>query len=215
MFLALNYEAGNELYLSASRAAPNTARALAGVIGDAGIPIDYGKTEVHLEPLSANRQASEPKAVCREFPKRKAAENAMPASKSNCYRYRASTDSAEDGCRSIVLAYGIRRCLRDPSGIGGLTAISACLPIGRAVFRDTHFGDTVKLGCTLRRRLSAADLFTPTFWTMRPRPPADPKQLRRGRVSQAPPSTRFVCRRASNVGGAYSNCGLSTWRSRG
>ena len=47
MFLALNYDAGDELYLFGFSRGAYTARALAGVIGTAGIPIDIRKTELH------------------------------------------------------------------------------------------------------------------------------------------------------------------------
>jgi len=46
-FLALNYDKGDEIYLFGFSRGGYTARALAGVLGTAGIPLDIAETERH------------------------------------------------------------------------------------------------------------------------------------------------------------------------
>ena len=48
-FLALNYEEGDEIYLFGFSRGAYTARAVAGVIGTAGIPRDISNVETHWD----------------------------------------------------------------------------------------------------------------------------------------------------------------------
>ena len=214
MFLALNYDAGDELYLFGFSRGAYTARALAGVIGTAGIPIDIGKTEVHWN-LYQQIAKLRPKASLPESsPKWQAADRAIAQLKEQLVPLSRNTDEAGKkmvpvpitcvGVWDTVGAYGI------PSGIGGLTAISRMFTYWTRGFRDTHFGDTVKLGLHAVAVDERRRPFTPTFWTMRPKPPADPKAAAAEDAAKPPPVEQvWFAGVHSNVGGGYSNCGLS------
>ncbi len=65
-FLALNYEEGDEIYLFGFSRGAYTARAVAGVIGAAGIPFDISNLEMHwdkyqqiakLRPITGGRNS--------------------------------------------------------------------------------------------------------------------------------------------------------------
>jgi uncharacterized protein (DUF2235 family) len=215
MFLALNYEAGDELYLFGFSRGAYTARALAGVIGTAGIPIDIGKTEVHWNLYQQIAKLRPKAGLPKDSPKRQAAEKAIAVLKEQLVPLSRNTNDAGTkmvpvpitcvGVWDTVGAYGI------PSGIGGLTAISRMFTYWTRGFRDTHFGDTVKLGLHAVAVDERRRPFTPTFWTTPPKPPADPTAAEAADGSAKPPPVEqaWFAGVHSNVGGGYSNTGLS------
>src|SRR5436190_11529026 len=214
MFLALNYDAGDELYLFGFSRGAYTARALAGVIGTAGIPIDIGKTEVHWNLYQQIAKLRPTASLPENSPKRKAADSAIAKIREQLVLLSRNTDETGKkmvpvpitcvGVWDTVGAYGI------PSGLGGLTAISRMFTYWTRGFRDTHFGDTVKLGLHAVAVDERRRPFSPTFWTMRPQPADDLKAATATTPAKTPPVEQvWFAGVHSNIGGGYASCGLS------
>jgi uncharacterized protein (DUF2235 family) len=197
-FLALNYDKGDEIYLFGFSRGGYTARALAGVLGTAGIPLDIAETERHWtlyqEVAKLRDKAGRyPKDSPRRLPydaKIKAKKEEL----ANATRFKGEELPIRCvGVWDTVGAYGI------PGGFG-LSAISRLLTLWTRGFRDTKFGKGVKLGLHAIAVDEMRRPFVPTFWTLR-----DKTQLVEGQeVEQV-----WFPGVHSNVGGGYARKGLS------
>ncbi len=164
-FLALNYDKGDEIYLFGFSRGGYTARALAGVLGTAGIPLDIAETERHWtlyqEVAKLRDKAGRyPKGSPRRLPydaKIEAKKKSSPMPPALGAR----------SCRSGAWASGIRSGAYGIPGGFGLSAISRLLTLWTRGFRDTKFGKGVKLGLHAIAVDEMRRPFVPTFWTLR------------------------------------------------
>jgi uncharacterized protein (DUF2235 family) len=166
-FLGLNYERGDEIYLFGFSRGAYTARALAGIVGLVGIPLDFSKLADHwvnycrLADLRHQRKhlakhggpPAEVAAVDAELRKIEADLGAIP---------RIMGVPIECvGVWDTVGSYGI------PKGFGPMGLARQFTSWTRG-FRDTHLGPRVKLGLHAIAVDERRRPFEPTFWTMRP-----------------------------------------------
>jgi uncharacterized protein (DUF2235 family) len=213
IFLALNYEAGDEIYLFGFSRGAYTARALAGVIGTAGIPLDIGKTEEHWSYYQQIAKLQPKPGLPADSPKRQAALRAIDDIKNKLIGISRNTVTDELGdhwvpvpirCIGVwdtVGAYGI------PSGFG-LRAIPHVFTYWTRGFRNTQFSDTVQLGLHAVAVDERRRPFAPTFWTLRSR---EPKKLVPVDPTTKPLPVEQVWFAGvhSNIGGGYVDSGLS------
>jgi uncharacterized protein (DUF2235 family) len=213
MFLALNYEAGDEIYLFGFSRGAYTARALAGVIATAGIPTDIGKTEEHWNYYQQIAKLQPRPGLPEDSPKRQEADRAIKALKAKLVDISRNTMADELGnhwmpvpirCIGVwdtVGAYGI------PSGFG-LRAIPHVFTYWTRGFRNTQFGDMVQLGLHAVAVDERRRPFAPTFWTIRTK---EPKKPAAAEPTAKPPPVEQVWFAGvhSNVGGGYVDSGLS------
>ena len=211
-FLALNYEAGDEIYLFGFSRGAYTARAVAGVIGSAGIPIDISNVETHWNKYQDMAKLRVP----RSSPKWDEAEAAIKELKKELIPLSRNTEEGPDGqlrmvpvritCVGVwdtVGAYGI------PIGFG-LSALARSFTYWTKGFRDTHFGDAVKLGLHAVAIDERRRPFAPTFWTRRPESRKKADQAAEKTPEPALPVEQVWFPGVhSNVGGGYTNRGLS------
>jgi uncharacterized protein (DUF2235 family) len=197
-FLALNYDEGDEIYIFGFSRGGYTARALAGVVGVAGIPYSITETERHwnlYQEVAALK--SNAGRYARNSPKRApydAQINAKKKELESATRYKgADVPIRCVGVWDTVGSYGI------PTGFGP-TALARHFTMWTRGFKDTRFGDTVKLGLHAIAVDEMRRPFTPTFWTLR-----DDRELEKGQVVEQVwfPGVH------SNVGGGYARKGLS------
>lgn len=197
-FLALNYDEGDEIYLFGFSRGAYTARAVGGVIGAAGIPLDISETEKHWQryqtlaklKYQAGRYPEDAKGRQKYKPLIKAAEDAVK----EISRYHG--DEVPIRCVGVwdtVGAYGI------PSGFanGLFPRVFTYWTHG---FRDTRIGKKVRLGLHAVAIDEMRKPFSPTFWTVR--------------KDRALPEAQDVEQVwfpgvHSNVGGGYDSTGLS------
>jgi len=197
-FLALNYDKGDEIYLFGFSRGGYTARALAGVLGTAGIPLDIAETERHWNLYLEVAKLKTKRGRYRKGSRRRLPYDAKIKAKedelANATRYKG--DDLPIRCVGVwdtVGAYGI------PVGIG-LSAISRLLTMWTRGFRDTKFGERVDLGLHAIAVDEMRRPFVPTFWTLR-----DKTELVKGQeVEQV-----WFPGAHSNVGGGYKRKGLS------
>jgi hypothetical protein len=199
-FLALNYEAGDEIYLFGFSRGAYTARALSGVVGAAGIPLDISQTETHwqlYQKLAELRPKQRKLQLKGESPALAALDAQMAEIRSKITKLSRNEDEQVPitcvGVFDTVGAYGI------PSGFGGLSALSHALTNWTRGFRDTQIGNAVKLGLHAVAVDEMRRPFLPTFWTV-----PHGRQLQAQEVEQM-----WFAGVHSNVGGGYDNCGLS------
>jgi len=148
-FLALNYEEKDEIYIFGFSRGAYTARALAGVIGSAGIPVDISNVETHWDIYQQMAKLRPDHRLAEDAPKRKQAEAAIELLRQKLVKVSRNTNEDETklvdvplacvGVWDTVGAYGI------PSGFG-LSSLGRSFTYWTRGFRDTHFGTAVKLG---------------------------------------------------------------------
>ena len=202
-FLALNYEDGDEIYLFGFSRGAYTARAVAGVIGTAGIPRDISNTEKHWETYQEIAKLRSGQRYPKGTPKRLKADAAMDALKEKLIPFARNTNDDDTrlvevrikcvGVWDTVGAYGI------PLGFG-LSSLARSFTYWTRGFRDTHFGTTVDLGLHAVAIDERRRPFAPTFWTRRPDIPPD---------QQIPVEQVWFAGVHSNIGGGYDDRGLS------
>jgi uncharacterized protein (DUF2235 family) len=209
-FLALNWEAGDEIYLFGFSRGAYTARALAGVIGAAGIPADIKHAELHwncyqqiakLRPKRGTRRDSEEwrKAEAAIAEVRKEflglARNVTKDEMTGGSKWRDVLIKCV-GVWDTVGSYGV------PSGFG-LTALPFMVTYWTRGFRNTQFGRHVDVGLHAIAIDERRRPFTPTFWTFRQRAADE--------AADAPPNVAQVWFAGvhANIGGGYENRGLS------
>lgn len=197
-FLALNYEDGDEIYLFGFSRGAYTARAVGGVIGAAGIPLDISETEEHWQRYQklaklkyhAGRYADGSKG------RAKYKEEIEKATKAVGEISRYKGDEVPIRCVGVwdtVGAYGI------PSGFAnGL--FPRFLTYWTHGFRDTRIGAKVQLGLHAVAIDEMRKPFAPTFWTLRTDRPLPEAQA----VEQV-----WFPGVHSNIGGGYDSTGLS------
>jgi len=208
-FLALNYEAGDEIYIFGFSRGAYTARALAGVIGSAGIPLDISNMEPHWNIYQQMAKLRPDHRLAEDSPKRKLAEAAIGLLKERLIKVSRNTN--EDGTKLVdvplacvgvwdtVGAYGI------PSGFG-LSGLARSFTYWTRGFRDTHFGKAVNLGLHAVAIDERRRPFAPTFWTLLP---PKPEEKTEGTPPKLPVEQVWFPGVHSNVGGGYADHGLS------
>jgi uncharacterized protein (DUF2235 family) len=213
-FLALNYDLEDEIYLFGFSRGAYTARALAGVIGSAGIPRDIRSAEQHWDVYQQMAKLRPNPHLPKDSPKRLAATKAIEDLRTQLVKYSRNTNDAETkllpvkikcvGVWDTVGSYGI------PSGFG-LRSLPRIFTYWTRGFRDTHFGaGTVQLGLHAVALDERRRPFTPTFWTLRPRTPDEPGAPPPGEKEKPLPVDQvWFAGVHSNVGGGYPNHGLS------
>ncbi len=197
-FLALNYNEGDEIYLFGFSRGGYTARAVAGVLGTAGIPLDISETERHwvlyqqIAKLKDQRGRYE-----RESPKRApydAQIKALEAELDKVTRYKGSELPIRCvGVWDTVGAYGI------PSGFAN-GVFPRFFTYWTRGFRDTRIGEKVQLGLHAVAIDEMRKPFVPTFWTVR----KDRDLPKEQEVEQV-----WFPGVHSNIGGGYDSTGLS------
>jgi len=197
-FLALNYDEGDEIYIFGFSRGGYTARALAGVVGTAGIPLDISESERHwnlyqevakLKDQAGRYVDGTPKHIFYD-----AQADAKKAELANATRYKGGSVPIRCvGVWDTVGSYGI------PAGFG-ISGLARHFTMWTRGFRDTKFGKVVKLGLHAIAVDEMRRPFEPTFWTLR-----DERQLVPGQeVEQV-----WFPGVHSNVGGGYARTGLS------
>lgn len=207
-FLALNYEEGDEIYIFGFSRGAYTARALAGVIGSAGIPVDISNVETHWNIYQQMAKLRPSYRLTKDSPKRKKADEAIELLRKELVKYSRNTNEDETKLKDVPLAcvgvwdtvgaYGI------PSGFG-LSSLARSFTYWTRGFRDTHFGSAVKLGLHAVAIDERRRPFAPTFWTLRP-PRPDEKD---SAPAKLPAEQVWFPGVHSNVGGGYTDRGLS------
>ena len=197
-FLALNYDEGDEIYIFGFSRGGYTARALAGVVGTAGIPYSISETERHWR-LYQEVAALKAKAhrYARNSSKREPFKQLIDLKKkelNEATRYKGEEVPIRCvGVWDTVGSYGI------PTGFGP-SALARHFTMWTRGFRDTRFGDKVQLGLHAIAVDEMRRPFVPTFWTLR-----DDRELQPGQeVEQV-----WFPGVHSNVGGGYERRGLS------
>jgi uncharacterized protein (DUF2235 family) len=197
-FLALNYDQGDEIYLFGFSRGAYTARALGGVLGAAGIPLDISETERHwnyYQQIAKLKDAAG--KYRRDSAKRKPYEDRIKDIEGELAavsRYQGKdVPIACVGVWDTVGAYGI------PAGFA-FSSISRMFTYWTRGFRDTRIGATVKVGLHALAIDEMRDPFVPTFWTLR-----DDRSL----PQQQDIEQVWFPGAHSNIGGGYDNTGLS------
>ena len=208
-FLALNYEEKDEIYIFGFSRGAYTARALAGVIGSAGIPVDISNVETHWDIYQQMAKLRPDHRLAEDAPKRKQAEAAIELLRQKLVKVSRNTNEDETklvdvplacvGVWDTVGAYGI------PSGFG-LSSLGRSFTYWTRGFRDTHFGTAVKLGLHAVAIDERRRPFVPTFWTLRP---PKPEEKVEGTPPKLPVEQVWFPGVHSNVGGGYADRGLS------
>lgn len=195
-FLALNYQAGDEIYIFGFSRGAFSARALAGVVGAGGIPrkIDFEQLEI---VWNYYRVAPEVRGVPSMFgmvtPGRGAKASGSDRRAMDAYS-KIAVVKPQIRCVGVwdtVGSYGI------PAGFG-LGAIGRMFATWTRGFHSTRFGATVDIGLHALGLDERRRPFAPTFWTAPVGEEPNPN------VEQV-----WFAGVHSNVGGSYPEAGLS------
>jgi uncharacterized protein (DUF2235 family) len=197
-FLALNYQQGDEIYLFGFSRGAYTARAVAGVLGVAGIPLDLTKAEMHWEcyrqiaKLQSDNRGRSEKSSRYQANVRKMEDLRKDLVKYTNYQ----PDEIDITCVGVfdtVGSYGV------PSGIG-LSALPHIFTYWTRGFHSRQIGKKVKVGLHAMAVDEMRRPFYPTFWM-------------RGVEEKLPPAQHaeqvWFPGVHCNVGGGYADCGLS------
>jgi uncharacterized protein (DUF2235 family) len=204
-FLALNWEAGDEIYLFGFSRGAYTARALAGVIAAAGIPVDIKHAEHHWDRYQQIAKLRPKRGTPRDSEEWRKAQAAIDKVREEFVDLARNVDDNRNwqdvpikcvGVWDTVGSYGV------PSGFG-LGALPFMLTYWTRGFRDTQFGRTVEVGLHAIAIDERRRPFMPTFWTLRPKAPDE--------AAEASPNVEQVWFAGvhANIGGGYENSGLS------
>jgi uncharacterized protein (DUF2235 family) len=204
-FLALNWEQGDEIYLFGFSRGAYTARALAGVIAQAGIPASIKLAEHHWDRYQQMAKLRPKRGTPRGSEEWKKAEQEIAKIREQFLHLARNVDDDGNwqdvrlkcvGVWDTVGSYGV------PSGFG-LGALPFMFTYWTRGFRDTHFGRTVDVGLHAVAIDERRRPFMPTFWTFRPRAAEDPAEM--------PPAVEQVWFAGvhANIGGGYERSGLS------
>jgi uncharacterized protein (DUF2235 family) len=208
-FLTLNYEQrpppekSDEIYIFGFSRGAYTARALAGVVGVAGIPKDIRQSELHWDHYrdfcKFRMQAREARHDPERLQKLERRMDLLSKRLKRSARYLGETVEIKCvGVWDTVGAYGIPMGF----GLGGLSRMFTYWTRG---FRDTEIGKMVQLGLHALAIDERRRPFTPTFWTMgKPVDGHPPPAIPAERVEQM-----WFAGVHSNVGGGYNDKGLS------
>jgi hypothetical protein len=197
-FLALNYQTDDEIYLFGFSRGAYTARAVAGVLGVAGIPLDISQAEVHWDHYRRIAKLQAAQRNLREgSPKRDVLEKEIGDLRDKLKEYTnyqpEEINIACVGVFDTVGAYGV------PSGIG-LGAIPHYFTYWTRGFSSRKIGQRIKVALHAMAIDERRRPFMPTFWTLR----QQEKLIDAQRVEQV-----WFPGSHSNIGGGYDNCGLS------
>jgi uncharacterized protein (DUF2235 family) len=197
-FLALNYRTGDEIYLFGFSRGAYTARALAGVLGVAGIPLDISQAEIHWDFYRRiAKLQSEQRNLDRDSPKRAALGEQIEGLRKQLKEHTNYEPEEINivcvGVFDTVGAYGV------PSGFG-LGAIPHYFTYWTRGFQSRKIGQSIKVALHAMAIDERRRPFLPTFWTLR----QNEKLLDAQYVEQM-----WFPGVHSNIGGGYDNCGLS------
>ena len=206
-FLTLNYEKrneqdpGDEIYIFGFSRGAYTARALAAILGVAGIPQNIGEFEVHWDyyrrysKLRLNLRKAKKKSAQKQQSIQAEIDTLLAQSHKHARLIGAKVPITCVGVWDTVGAYGIPMSF-------GLSAIPRLFTYWTRGFRDTGISTAVALGLHALAIDERRPPFTPTYWT----PERDKKaETLEGReVEQV-----WFAGVHSNVGGGYRDAGLS------
>jgi uncharacterized protein (DUF2235 family) len=204
-FLALNYDAGDEIYLFGFSRGAYTARALAGVIAQAGIPVDIKHAEHHWNKYQEIARLQPKPGTPRDSEEWRKAQDAIDNVRADFVQLARNVDENGEwqdvkikcvGVWDTVGSYGV------PSGFG-LRALPFMLTYWTRGFRNTHFGRTTEVGLHAVAIDERRRPFTPTFWTFRPKVQVEAEE-HHPNVEQV-----WFAGVHANIGGGYENSGLS------
>jgi uncharacterized protein (DUF2235 family) len=196
-FLALNYEKGDEIYLFGFSRGAYTARAVAGVLGTGGIPLDISETEDHWNLYQQMAKLKDQRGHYGPNSKKRAPYdteiNDLQDKLDKITRYKGKDLPIRCvGVWDTVGAYGI------PSGFAN-GIIPRFFTYWTRGFRDTRIGAKVDVGLHAIAIDEMRKPFVPTFWTLR----VD-RDLGDQKVEQV-----WFPGVHSNIGGGYDTSGLS------
>jgi uncharacterized protein (DUF2235 family) len=204
-FLALNYNADDEIYLFGFSRGAYTARALAGVIATAGIPLDLKHAEHHWNRYQEIARLQPKPGTPRDSERWRQAQAAIDKVRAEFVHLARNVDENGEwqdvkikcvGVWDTVGSYGV------PSGFG-LRSLPYAFTHWTRGFRNTHLGRTTEVGLHAIAIDERRRLFTPTFWTMRPKA--------EGEAEEQSPNVEQVWFAGvhANIGGGYASSGLS------
>jgi uncharacterized protein (DUF2235 family) len=213
-FLALNYRAGDEIYLFGFSRGAYTARALAGVLGVAGLPWDISKSERHwdiyrrIAKLESDNRGRDEKSerVKKNLEEIKRLRGELENSTVTLYHPK-DINIACVGVFDTVGAYGI------PVGMG-LGAIPHLFTYWTRGFHSRQIGKGVKVALHAMAIDEMRRPFYPTFWME----PVERKSKEEAKAPVTEPGKEtnhqvveqmWFAGVHSNVGGGYEHCGLS------
>ena len=197
-FLALNYRTGDEIYLFGFSRGAYTARAVAGVLGVAGIPREIRDAEVHWERY---RQMAKLQSKQRDldrdskkYIKLQEQIDKLKGAKDRPTNYEPNEINITCvGVFDTVGSYGV------PAGLG-LSGIPHLFTYWTRGFHSRKFSSQIKLGLHAMAIDEMRKPFSPTFWMHKPDEQLGDDQI----VEQM-----WFPGVHSNVGGGYDNSGLS------
>jgi uncharacterized protein (DUF2235 family) len=181
-FLSLNYEPGDEIYIFGFSRGAYTARALAGLIGAAGV---LKKERFELFDVAWSHY--------RTPPHKRSNAPAPPPEDTH-----AKANIRCVGVWDTVGSYGIPAGF----GLGGLTRYLTSWQRG---FHDTYFSEHIDIGLHALGIDERRRPFSPTFWTT----PGANKSPMTPRLEQNVCEQVWFCGVHSNVGGGYPDAGLA------
>lgn len=197
-FLALNYQGEDEIYLFGFSRGAYTARAVAGVLGVAGIPLEIGKAEIHwdfyrrIAKLQSDNRGRNHES--RRYKSNLAQINDLTEKLKAYTNY--SPDEVNITCVGVfdtVGSYGV------PAGFG-LSGLANLFTYWTRAFHSRQIGKKVGLGLHAVAIDEMRRPFYPTFWMRTAEEQLPPAQ----KVEQMWfPGTH------SNVGGGWPDNGLS------
>jgi uncharacterized protein (DUF2235 family) len=221
-FLTLNYQNKpgandpDEIYLFGFSRGAYTARALAGVLGVAGIPVNISQSEKHwdfyrrlakLEADNRGRKRTSP-IYKRNKEEIKLLRDALADENVTLYHPK-DINIVCVGVFDTVGAYGV------PMGFG-LSAISNIFTYWTRGFHSRQVGDSVKVALHAMAIDEMRRPFYPTFWMEKLKREADEDESKEdpAATSPAPVKAQVVEQMwfvgvHSNVGGGYEQSGLS------
>lgn len=222
-FLTLNYQNKpgandpDEIYLFGFSRGAYTARALAGVLGVAGIPVDISQSEKHwdfyrrLAKLEAdNRGRKRTSPIYKRNKEEIAVLRDALADKNVTLYHPKDINIVCVGVFDTVGAYGV------PMGFG-LSAISNLFTYWTRGFHSRQVGESVKVALHAMAIDEMRRPFYPTFWMEKLKQEADEDDAGESASASAsaPPAPSRVVEQMwfagvhCNVGGGYEQSGLS------
>ena len=197
-FLALNYRTNDEIYLFGFSRGAYTARAVAGVLGVAGIPKEIRDAEVHWERYRQMAKLQSKQRDLRQDSKKyiklQKQIDDLKGTKDRPTNYEPGEINITCvGVFDTVGSYGV------PAGFG-LSGLPHLFTYWTRGFHSRKFGSQVRVGLHAMAIDEMRKPFSPTFWMRKPDELLDDKQV----VEQM-----WFPGVHSNVGGGYDNSGLS------
>lgn len=199
-FLTLNYNAGDEIYLFGFSRGAYTARAVAGVLGVAGIPFEIRHSEVHWENYrKVAKLRSQQRDLNTKSRRQKKRNDALEAQIAEIINDKEKPKSHEDikikciGVFDTVGSYGV------PAGFG-LSGLPHLFTYWTRGFHSRRIGTQVEVALHAMAIDEMRRPFQPTFWMRK-----HDEQLGENQIVEQ----MWFPGVHSNVGGGYDNTQLS------